>query len=274
MMRLRQVALERFYVNWMNLIKTFLPLKIIYDEWRYHLREFTATDGYVDSYLVDYSTFDEYNRLLARMRADGGIHGENYKKYFKASRKIYYFYKQVLAAPIRHCVVSKNDTPLSSMEYWEFENLQQQTIFSEKGVTIHDCDSPNALDYYALNNYSLHDSVGYFYNDVRISLNPIDTYDPLFGRVFQALGIADDRVYSTLFLNKRFADFGLEKIKQLNFTPNFTDEIEFRCDLEEYLYSRILRGVNKKDFTLILIILETSLNSLLVEAEHIQTVIL
>ena len=237
---------REFFTYWVNFVKTFLPLKYIYDEWRYHLREFTASDGYVDPYLVDYSSFDDYNRLLANMKADSGVHGDNYEKYYLATRKIYYFLKQILAAPIRHCVVvDNNNTP--AMEYWEFENLQQ-TIFSLNGATIHDCDSPHAMEYYKANNYSLHDSVGYFYNNIRTSLTPVDLYDPLFGKVYSSLGMAMDRVSSTLFLTYRFENFGLEKIKQIGFTPNFMDEMEFRCDLEEYLYSRILRGVDKKDF--------------------------
>ena len=223
-----------------NVSETFIPLRLIYEEWRYNLRKLAQHDQYLER---EHGTFDSYNQLLTHMK-DHEQYGKIYERYYNASRKIFKFFKDVLSTPPRHCVVAKND----GVEYLEFEDLQQ-VIFSNTGETIHDCDSPAAMNYYESSGLVFEDSVGEFYNDIVKSLTTKDVIDPLFihlGTTTMAAGMASDRFLATVILTQRMSL--LEKSQKEEFAPNFIDEIEFRCEMEEFIYARVFKGLDTRHF--------------------------
>ena len=222
-----------------NVQETFIPLRLIYEEWRYNLRKLVQHDQYLER---EYDTFDSYNQLLVHMK-NHEQYGEIYDKYYSASRKIFKFFKDVLSTPPRHCVVTKND----EVEYLEFEDLQQ-VIFSNTAETIHDCDSPAAMAYYESNGLVFKDSVGEFYNNIVKSLTMKDVLDPLFmSPIVMAGGMASDRFLATSILTRRMSL--LEESQKEEFAPNFIDEIEFRCEMEEFIYARVFKGLDTRHFT-------------------------
>ncbi|MCR9203713.1 MAG: zinc-dependent metalloprotease, partial [Halobacteriovoraceae bacterium] len=103
-----------------QLSRTFIPLKMIYDQWRYYLREFL---GEREQYLHRL-TKKELKEKLEEMKNDTGKFGQYYKEYYKASEMAYNFLKEIIFTPAKTCVTKPKNAVEDHFVLLDFEELK------------------------------------------------------------------------------------------------------------------------------------------------------
>ena len=269
------------FVVWRLSSHNLQRMRVIYNQWRYHLAEFvTKKKRYLESY-----DEESYGDVLRQMENDPGIHGENFKNYFKASRMVYNFFKSLIQLPGRHCLVAGQEEETPLMKLKDFEELRNE-IFSESGVTVQRCDDPVATSYLSGEGLVLINPLGHYghyFKDLKRTLETEDLdeldfghYNTLNGKYYQgkrdcsiALGnlrrrsstgygqcLALERVHrvgvegikfsALFFLTARFP--GLKTLMVDRFYPNMMDEPDLRANFGNYLLPRVVQGLDLADF--------------------------
>lgn len=214
-----------------HLQRTLLPLKKIHDQWRYHLAEFvTKRNQYLESF-----SEETFNQVINAMKADTGIHGENYRKYYEANVLAFNFLKNLLKTPARYCMVSQEENSVA-FDLVDFERLKDD-LFKENHVTVRDCSDPLVVAQLKANGLTFIKTVGEYMNPQKVTL---DITDPDFSKN-EAVGLKMLRRMAAIVLEMRNPIFKQHQLD--NFAPNFLDNPTFRREIGSYLIDRILNGV-------------------------------
>jgi len=214
-----------------HLQRTLLPLKLIHDQWRYHLAQFVAKDN---RYLENFS-IETFPKILEAMKNDKGVHGKNYREYYEASDLAYKFLKNLAMTSAKYCLV-KNINDNVSQSLIDFDTLRTD-VFKQSGVSTKDCTDPEVVSFMAANNLTVLKAVGSNFNPLKKSL---DILDPEFEQD-EIVGLANLRMIALQVLFARIPTYKQHAIEE--FTPNFLDNPNYAMDLINVLTERVYYGV-------------------------------
>lgn len=233
--------------------RTFIPLKLIHDQWRHHLREYLRTDsGNINTfratrgtekniYLEDFSS-EDFKAMLERMKNSQGKYSQIYKDYFEASEIAYNFLKEIVFTPAKMCVGKpKNSGPDTSVILIDFEEVKEG-IFSSTNMTIDSCDHILANDYLEDLDLDYVGSFGQFYEEQKESLDIRD----IDYRLTNTVGFEKLRRMALLALTMRAPL--MEHLKEKNFLPNFLDNPLHRKEITNLTFTRIINGLDASPY--------------------------
>ena len=220
------------YANYVNQ-NTFLPLRALYDEWRYKLGLFVKKQN---QYLTDYNEID-FGIVLKAMSNDPKF-AHDYQDFYEASVKIYQFFNQIADGLNQYCVIEDK----GKKKVIEFEHLRDLLRdYSQNTVSIHNClDAANfssLSDVLKLGAPKVLSELGYPVHSYRFNL-PENLEENL---IQDVLGNEAIRVYAGLMINAR-----LNTPKNIlnEFKPNMTDEPPYSEEQKSKLLGRIVNGVS------------------------------
>jgi hypothetical protein len=111
--------------------RVFMPLREIYDQWRYHLGDYVKKSN---RYLA-HMTPEEYQKTLQAMSKDYNYKAV-YAAYAEPAKKIYDFFKSVYLSPNQYCLIEDS----SGRHALEFERLRDLLSETTRGaVQIRNC---------------------------------------------------------------------------------------------------------------------------------------
>ncbi len=205
----------------------FIPLKRIYDEWRFQLVSALSEN---DNYLT---SFDEssYRRFL-----DGLLNSRDLNRsledYHLASRIVFHFFNDyVTQLPNRSCISRNAYGDLTAME---LDELQAQLQL--KSPIIRGCEDLSVQQHFTSRGWELLGLTGFPLTDVKFSRSLESQDDPI-----DLAGILNDRVNAYVYLAFR-NDTQIHNHYKLH--PNFLDEPDLRGKVMGSLMNRLLYGLN------------------------------
>ena len=232
-----QINFDNYFIE-----RVFIPLKQIYEHWRYLLTQFTE-----EKLLENYS-IDDFKDVLIQMKNDKGIHGENYKNYYAASNEVYEFFKDIITMQARYCVTQDLDDQSSELNYLDFDKVRSK-VYRQSKVSIFDCNEESALDFFSSNNQKLVRTVGNFFNGVTESVD-INRDPELFfvgdhivERV-NIIGTESIRMLAMKMLAYRQPTLIFGNLDNNN--TNFLDDPRYRQEIIKVLVTRIFNGSSTK----------------------------
>ena len=231
--RVKQSTADAASIADINLSQTFVPLKDIYDEWRYELGEYVRKSH---RYLSDYTTKD-YPGVLDAMAKDPQ-YGPVYAKYHEAAEMIYAFFKDVAFGMNQYCLIDDHGEKRAI----ELERLRDLLSEASRGaIAIRTCaDASDASDLAAVLDADapkVLGEVGYPINSYRFEKSE-SLEDNLRNDV---IGNRPTRFYAGYLINHRM----LNTRNTLNqFAPNMTDEPTYYADFATTLRKRLIDGVD------------------------------
>jgi|GEM_PF-3733686 len=212
-----------------SVFRRLLPMRRIYDEWRYYLASYV---GQNNQYLEKFSK-EDYQKKIDEMMKDPKM-GATYKQYYQASRMIFNFlYNDLYFLPNRYCVGTDSNGVQKAVEMEKIRAAQGP--YDE--AVIEGCASTQAQNY--LNKLGLKNvkEIGY---DIYSSRDRVDVMDTT-RRPYDNVGTIGVRMNAMYMLVQRASMQPLSA--ERGFTPNFIDEPDFRDQMERGLLYRTLRGV-------------------------------
>lgn len=225
-------------------------IKKIYDQWRWHLRQYmlsfdSNSENEVDrikkkssGYLENISV-EDYQKIIRAMSEDKGKHGEAFKKYYQASIKAYSFFRSILSIPSKFCSVKSSEDQVN-LDLLSLYTVRQ-TIFDDSGVTIQTCDEAEVQGFFADRNLTLVASVGQYSKPMNGDLT---LGNPDFQRN-DILGYEYSQMASLAMLTARAAS--MRHMLEAGFRPNFLDNPIYRDDLKSFLMTQTLLGVHSSN---------------------------
>ena len=221
-----------------NLSLIFLPLKDIYDEWRYQLGEYVRKSA---RYLSDFDKNSYQTEVLDAMSKDPQ-YGPIYAQYHDAAEKIYAFFKDVAFGPNEYCLISDRGEKRAI----ELERLRDLLSEATRGaVAIRTCADAAAASELATvlsaKAPTVLAEVGYPINSYRFEkAQSYEDYDRV-----DVVGNQATRTYAGVLINRR-----LPSIRNIinQFAPNMTDEPTHLDDFSKTLESRIVDGVDLSQY--------------------------
>jgi len=220
-----------------QLSRSFIPLKLIYDQWRYHLREFL---GKRYEYLQSYDS-KKLAVELERMKNDKGRHGKNFAQYFEASEKVYNFFKEIIYTPALQCVVKPNNG-VQAYFYEDFRALKEK-IFQQTGMVAKDCMHAELISGSPSDELSVVGFFGKYHNEQKVSLDisDIDDYNNS-----NAVGFAPVRAMALVVMTMRAPM--MQHLAEEGFAPNFLDNPNYRSELLKLNQERLTIGLEGSRF--------------------------
>lgn len=227
-----------------NLGRTFLPLRNIYDEWRYYLGEYVRKSA---RYLNEFSSKD-YQKVLEGMSKDPH-YGPIFAQYYEASEMVYAFFKEVAFGPNEYCLI-EDGTEKQAIELERLRDLLSEATRGaiairscEDAVTaselakVLDAKAPKVIAQlgYPINSYRFEKATTL---DDFVNLRDGDDY----GRErFDVVGNKTTRLFAGIMINER-----LDNVRNMlsQFAPNMTDEPHHYVDFAQLLMGRIVNGVD------------------------------
>jgi len=224
----------RFGIN--HLLGTFFQLKKVYDQWRYHLREFV---GERNQYLDEFDS-QELLAELESMKSEGGRHAENYRLYYEAADTAYNFIKEIIFTPALTCAGTvKNGPPMYVFK--DFERIKEQ-VFKDTNVMIDNCDHPMAVAYMDEINMVYVGQFGRFFNAQKTTLD-IDDIDY---NNTDAVGFNLIKTSALTVLTMRAPM--MQHLVEENFAPNFLDNPVYREEIINNTFNRVIMGIDSEKF--------------------------
>jgi predicted Zn-dependent protease len=239
----------------------FLPLKSIYDKWRFHLGQFLGEQKYMQSL----SEAEFADKLIEMSKHP--IYKQYYQDYYKATQKIYTFLSTLAFTPPMFCI-AKDEA--GQIQTYEFESLRK-IIFNELNKTVNDCNSPVAKKY--LKNklkMSYVRKEGELFNSLLSSLDVDDSAispeisgSGVLAAVklsYEAIGLESLRLNAVAILGLRMPTLRIMDDRESfdRFVPNFFDNPIYRADLMNTLFNRIAAGINADELNLSDIVADSS----------------
>ncbi len=220
-----------------HLSRTFIPLKQIYDQWRFHLREYL---GERDQYLENLD-IKEYKEALNDMKSSVGKYADLYNRYYEASELAYNFLKNIVYKPAMVCVGKVSESPNATIIFLDFEKVKEN-VFANTGLTIDSCDHVAAVEDLKAQSLDYQGNFGLFHEDQKETLN-IEDVDH---RLTNVVGFEATRRMALAALTMRVPM--MEHLAQKNFRPNFLDNPIYREEILKMSFDRILIGLDGKPF--------------------------
>jgi hypothetical protein len=247
--RARPFSNNQKAIAYSNLERNFIPLKDIYDQWRYQLGEYVKKSA---RYLNDYGS-KSYAQVLESMSKDPQF-GPIYSQYKEAADRIYEFFKEISFGPNQYCLIED----LGEKRAMEFERLRDMLFESSRGlVAIRNCaDAANAAD--------LAKVLGATAPTVLLEIgNPVNSYrfekaEKLSDYLvqdsngnqrerFDVVGNQMTRIFAGLMIHHRMEN---AKNSLSDFAPNMTDEPNHYQDYLNVLLNRLVNGVDLSNYGL------------------------
>lgn len=220
-----------------QLSRTFIPLKMIYDQWRYYLREFL---GEREQYLHRL-TKDELKEKLEEMKNDKGKYGQYYKEYYKASELAYNFLKEIIFTPAKTCVTKPKNAVEDFLVLLDFEELKE-SVFKESSVMISSCEDPALIPTFEDRGLNYVGEFGRYYEEQKHTLDiSDDDYKKSNTVAFKNL-----RRLAVATLTMRAPM--MEHLVVKNFAPNFLDNPFYREEMLKMTFDRVVNGIDARIF--------------------------
>ena len=225
------------------------PILRIYNQWRWHLREFINSYDATDldlitrikkkssGYLEKISS-DEYKLLIEAMKNDKGKHGKAFAEYYNASRAAYSFFKSLLDIPSKYCAVKKSADQVN-YEILSFYHIRQK-IYNDVNIEIQSCEDAQAYGYFAEKDFDYIGSLGEYLEPISSSL---DILNPDSNRI-DILGYAYSSAQAMGFLTARKSTSREMMVEK--FVPNFLDNPIYREEVKDLILTRMSLGVHSK----------------------------
>lgn len=223
-------------VAMLHLIRTFIPLMRVYNEWRFHLADFLQQSGIEYLQGVDAGTYD---RILLAM--EQSPFAEEKKLYYPAASKVVDFFFSLIQLPDRYCFLYPQSATGAQAKIISLENVRD-TLFSSKRVSVESCFDPEVIDFYAQATPALgvFAEYGFHSNDIRYPMDRDGLDEPL-----DVAGTGAVRGIIPILMGDRqsFAVMSINHIWK-NFFPNMMDEPKVRERLQKTVRDRALKGVS------------------------------
>ncbi|MCF8059832.1 MAG: zinc-dependent metalloprotease [Bacteriovoracaceae bacterium] len=220
-----------------HLSRTFIPLKQIYDQWRFHLKEFL---GERDQYLENLN-IEEYKEALSEMKSSTGKYADLYNLYYEASELAYNFIKNIVFKPAMVCVGKVTAGPDTNLVFVDFEKVKEN-VFANTGLTIDSCDHVAAIEDLKAKNLDYQGNFGLYYEDQKETLDIADVDH----RLNNVVGFGPTRRMALAALTMRVPM--MDHLARNNFRPNFLDNPIYREEIIKMTFDRILLGLDGKPF--------------------------
>jgi hypothetical protein len=212
----------------------FIPIKQIYDEWRFYLARYAGIGkGYLDLY-----NKEEFEKLLKDMSQDqrnageGKSFAEVYAEYRPAAELAYNYFKSLVGLDNRYCVVEDKS---GTKEIMELERVRFE-VFRQENRSIKSCqDAEIYLD--TTYGVKLLEESGFSLNDKKSSLDFRDFREPN-----DTVGTMLLRMFAIPTLMQR-TPLGIRHLEE-ELLPNFFDEPAWREELQNMFVDRIVKGVS------------------------------
>ncbi|MCB0407192.1 MAG: zinc-dependent metalloprotease [Bdellovibrionales bacterium] len=208
----------------------FVPLKRLYDEWRFHLSDFMA-DGNLYLSQVDES---KYQSILADMEKSKQ-YGPIYKTWKPTRDIVMQFLADVTTLPNHYCIGLTADNKILPVELDELIDRIKRYDASE---VVRSCDDQVVRETFK-KDYGAEYIVelGFSPEDRHFSLRAKDELEPL-----DYAGVSIDRVMAnaTMGLRQPLSFAHLNR----NFFPNMFDEPDYRNYMGQTLVTRAMAGVD------------------------------
>lgn len=213
--------------------RSFIPLKMIYDQWRYYFREFV---GEREQYLHRFSK-EEYKQKLEEMKNHPGKYGQYYREYFKASELAYNFLKEVIFTPAKTCVTRPANGVEDDIILLDFEELKE-TVFKNTGMTVTSCEASAIVPVLEERNLVY---VGEFGKFFEAQNHTLDISDDDYKKS-NTVGFKDLRRLAIATLTMRAPM--MEHLMVKKFAPNFMDNPFYREEILTMAMDRTVNGID------------------------------
>lgn len=213
----------------------FIPLREIYDQWRYQLAEYVhKSNKYLDNY-----NLKTYQAALDEMRTDP-VYGKIYQDYYATSQEIYKFFKSIVFAHNQYCTFETDQ----GLKVAEFSNVQSQLAdTTHSSIYVRTCRqatqtySSELAKILGVRELKLLQEEGSPYLSLK-NTKPESLEDHLvkdvvgnrYVRLAANLAIHDRQENAKNYLNR--------------FLPNMTDEPTLYQDFTSAMFNRILNGID------------------------------
>ncbi|MBS1958840.1 MAG: zinc-dependent metalloprotease [Bdellovibrionales bacterium] len=231
-----------------NLSRIFIPLKEIYDQWRYeygqyirksnrYLTQYKTKVG--SSYVIDDKAKQIYLDDLKRMREDPAYKAI-YDQYYEPAQKVYKFFRDIAFGSNQYCVIQES-TGRSAIE---FERLRDMLSESTRGaIQIRTC--ADAADVASMSSLAtlLGDKSPQIVGETGAPVNSY-RYDPATtleeNLTDDVIGNNATRTYAAIMLGYR----NTNPRNILNtFMPSMIDEPDHYLELRDLFVNRVTQGV-------------------------------
>ncbi len=228
----RAQSVDPARVTHYRLTQYWVPMKRIYDEWRFKLVDYL---GQGNEYLDNYDA-KSYAKKLAEMKADKDFGGV-YDLYKPAADKVFQHAMMIASLPTRYCIGQRNGI-LASTEFSEVRKaVYNSTKFSDPKV-VKSCMEKEALDFVVKKmGFTPTIESGFELEDVRYNMDPKAGKKP-----FDIIGLMPEKNIAVTILTVR-AQLA-QKYDQYGFIPNMLDEPDNRDVMLTYLADRLSKGVS------------------------------
>lgn len=217
--------------------RTFIPLKLIYDQWRYYLSEYL---GEGDKYLHRLSK-RELKKKLKEMKEDTGKFGRYYAEYYEASELAYNFLKEIIFTPAKTCVARPKNGVQEDLILIDFEDVKEE-VYKSTSTTIARCDDALAIPVFEGKKL---DYVGEFGRYFEEQKHTLDISDIDF-RKSDVIGYEPIRSFALVALTMRAPM--MEHLAVDDFAPSFLDNPMYREEILNLTFDRVVNGLDSTRF--------------------------
>lgn len=225
----RLFAPSQYRLALYRMVRYMRPMKAFYDQWRLELAQMR---GMGREYLEDFANQEAFEAEFERLKTPRLL------ELRKAADLSYKFLSSLVFLPNRYCV---GKGPNGQTDAIELERLRY-SIFNATKKSIRDCSAPEVAQELAARGLKFEKEVGYSLNDIRYSMDPRDSDEPI-----DVVGTDLERLFAVLSLTTRGAGSLLHQ--NIKTYPNFMDEHKYRADFESKLLRRIAAGLSVDGLT-------------------------
>lgn len=243
----RQRAVDPMRLTNHRLNRYWIPLKRIYDEWRFKLNDQL---GIGNEYLENFDAKKLEDEIksktsLCQQATDPNSAECQLLHYKKAAERIFKFSMQMATLPPKYCLGQRNGS-LASVEFADIRKL----IMSINKFVPKNCQDP-VVQKYVVEKYGFNPEMesGYELEDVRLDMkikmsNKTDWYGNPIPEPPDIIGLMPEKMIAMEVLSAR-ASLTMSS-EEKSFRPNFLDEPVFRDTLLVYLSDRMTKGINSQ----------------------------
>lgn len=216
----------------------WIPLKRIYDEWRFKLADHMGPGKeYLDSF--DENTFQAsiQSRLNSQKPED-----QEFRHYKEAAEIIFEFAFNVATLPPRYCLGERNNK-VAAVEFAEV----RKAVFAKEKVFPKDCKDNLSISYIKEKyDFTPSNESGFETEDLRfdkkINLEPVQSFwgVRMIPEAPDVIGLNPEKDIAMQVLTSRLPLSS--KYDTENFHPNFMDEPKFRNIVLNYVSDRLTKG--------------------------------
>ncbi|MBC7457776.1 MAG: zinc-dependent metalloprotease, partial [Bdellovibrionaceae bacterium] len=239
------------YVTNIRIQRYWIPLKKIYDEWRYKLSDQLGTGN---EFLEGFDA-DKLEKAIAEktkdcdMQKDPSSDACRFDQYHKAANKIFQFTMQIATLPPKYCIGDRMGK-IASVEFADVRRI----IMAVNKVVPSSCLDENVKNYIKEKfSFEPTSESGYELEDVRLNMKikmsktKTDWYGNPLPESPDIIGLMPEKMIAVQILAVRTPLTMGAADKQ--FLPNLLDEPKFREATLSYVADRLSKGIPQKKVT-------------------------